>query len=151
MRAVTTLSLVAASISATTAQIVFNQTTNKYDCPSNKPSGAFCVGDSLKTNIILRCNNGTATPGNCNANLAGAPPLGGVAQCWQSSPTAGDASCAKNVSRPVVPHCAIQTWEADSRSASCTSLTAPSVCQTAPRSPPHRPRDTRPVVGATTR
>jgi hypothetical protein len=31
------------------------------------PNGTFCAGESLGTNIIIRCVNGVAGPGNCNA------------------------------------------------------------------------------------
>ncbi|KAI5460230.1 hypothetical protein BGZ63DRAFT_465611 [Mariannaea sp. PMI_226] len=78
---------------AVSAQL--NTKGNVYTCA--EPNQSYCVGDSLKTNIIVRCDaNGKGTAGNCAANLAGQPPLGGSALCYQSSANAGDAACAKN-------------------------------------------------------
>ncbi|KAH8767158.1 hypothetical protein BGZ57DRAFT_856009 [Hyaloscypha finlandica] len=62
-----------------------------------KVGTAFCVGPSLKENIILRCTESsgpTPQPGNCDDNLRDVPPIGiKDAFCWESSPTAGDAQC----------------------------------------------------------
>jgi len=61
-----------------------------------------CAGDSLQTNIIVRCldsSNGICpNAGNCNDNLAGVPPTGVKidAKCYQDSPTAGNAQCVFN-------------------------------------------------------
>ncbi|ERF75497.1 hypothetical protein EPUS_08311 [Endocarpon pusillum Z07020] len=56
----------------------------------------YCAGDSLSTNIIIRCTGTEGQPGNCNDNLAGIPPVGvkSSATCYQSSPSAGDAACS---------------------------------------------------------
>lgn len=66
--------------------------TNKVNCA--KPNANYC----LSGDIIIRCDaNGLGTAGRCSDNVAGYPPLGGVAECWQSSKTSGDAACQKNV------------------------------------------------------
>ncbi|UKZ58842.1 uncharacterized protein TrAtP1_000166 [Trichoderma atroviride] len=65
--------------------------TNKVNCA--KPNANYC----LSGDIIIRCDaNGMGTAGRCSDNVAGYPPLGGVAECWQSSTTSGDAACQKN-------------------------------------------------------
>ncbi|PNP38918.1 hypothetical protein TGAM01_v205218 [Trichoderma gamsii] len=65
--------------------------TNKVNCA--KPNANYC----LSGDIIIRCDaNGLGTAGRCSDNVAGYPPLGGVAECWQSSKTSGDAACQKN-------------------------------------------------------
>ncbi|PBP25514.1 hypothetical protein BUE80_DR003590 [Diplocarpon rosae] len=72
-------------------------TSGTFICPADKPNGAFCAGDSLSTNIIIRCKDGVGQPGNCNDNLAGYFPYGvRSAPCWQSSATSGVAACSKN-------------------------------------------------------
>lgn len=78
------------------AQVQYNETTGQYTCA--KPGQAYCAGDSLATNIIIRCDeNAIGHGGNCNDNLAGEPPLGvNFAPCWQTSETSGDAACSKN-------------------------------------------------------
>ncbi|KAI9055931.1 hypothetical protein LZ554_000866 [Drepanopeziza brunnea f. sp. 'monogermtubi'] len=79
------------------AQATFDPVTNKFVCPADKPNGAFCAGDSLGTNIIIRCTDGVGQPGNCNDNLAGYFPFGVRSSlCWQSSATSGIAACSKN-------------------------------------------------------
>lgn len=66
--------------------------TNKITCL--KPNANYCYGGD----IIVRCDaNGLGTAGRCSDNVAGYPPLGGVAECWQSTETSGDAACQKNV------------------------------------------------------
>jgi hypothetical protein len=74
-----------------------NCSSNAYNCPA---TGSFnvCAGDSLKTNIIIRCVDGCPQPGNCNDNLAGVPPVGVKvnALCYQDSATAGNAACTFN-------------------------------------------------------
>lgn len=66
--------------------------TNKVSCA--KPNAAYCMGGD----IILRCDgNSIGTAGRCSDNVAGYPPAGGVAECYQSSELAGDAACQKNV------------------------------------------------------
>ncbi|TFB05420.1 hypothetical protein CCMA1212_003181 [Trichoderma ghanense] len=65
--------------------------TNKVSCA--KPNAAYCMGGD----IIVRCDgNSIGTAGRCSDNVAGYPPQGGVAECWQSSELAGDAACQKN-------------------------------------------------------
>ncbi|PMD15527.1 hypothetical protein NA56DRAFT_330441 [Hyaloscypha hepaticicola] len=87
--------LLAASAALASAQITYNG--SQIICPANNPNGTFCAGDSLSTNIIIRCVNGVAGPGNCNDNLDGDPPVGNYpTTCWQTSLTSGDAACAKN-------------------------------------------------------
>ncbi|PMD37179.1 hypothetical protein L207DRAFT_71781 [Hyaloscypha variabilis F] len=64
-----------------------------------KADTAFCespVSGVSSNSIIFRCvyDQGEASPGNCNDDLADVPPVGvKYASCWQSSPTAGDAQC----------------------------------------------------------
>ena len=78
------------------AQVQYNETTGQFTCA--KPNQAYCAGDSLSTNIIIRCDeNAIGHGGNCNDNLAGEPPVGvNFAPCWQTSETSGDAACSKN-------------------------------------------------------
>ncbi|KAL7912579.1 hypothetical protein GGI35DRAFT_440638 [Trichoderma velutinum] len=84
-----------AIIVAVTAALVSAQAppegTNKITCA--KPNANYCYGGD----IIVRCDaNGLGTAGRCSDNVAGYPPLGGVAECYQSSELAGDAACQKN-------------------------------------------------------
>ena len=66
---------------------------SKIDCA--KPNANYCMGGD----IILRCDgSAVGTPGRCSDNVAGYPPAGGVAECYESSKEAGDAACQKNVS-----------------------------------------------------
>ncbi|KAJ2969182.1 hypothetical protein NQ176_g8803 [Zarea fungicola] len=66
-------------------------TGTKINCA--KPNANYCMGGD----IILRCgSDATGQPGRCSDNVAGYPPSGGVAECWQSSQDAGDAACQKN-------------------------------------------------------
>ncbi|KAK2034670.1 hypothetical protein LX32DRAFT_689200 [Colletotrichum zoysiae] len=92
----TSATLVLAASALASAQVVYNSTTGQYTC--SRPNVAFCAGDSLATDIIIRCDaNGLGQPGRCTDNLAGQFPLGvQPALCWQSQPQAGDAACAKN-------------------------------------------------------
>ncbi|KAH8130569.1 hypothetical protein FP744_10003841 [Trichoderma asperellum] len=65
--------------------------TNKVTCA--KPNANYC----LPGGIIVRCDaNAIGTAGRCSDNVAGYPPAGGVAECWQSGPLVGDAACQKN-------------------------------------------------------
>jgi len=84
------LSLIGTALTA--ANCTVDQTG--YTCPTTG-SFNYCAGDSLKTNIIVRCVDGCAQPGNCNDNLAGVPPVSvkSNAQCYQDSPTAGNGQC----------------------------------------------------------
>lgn len=90
-----TVAALAFAASLATAQVTYNSTTGTFSCAI--PNGNYCAGDSLSTNIIIRCNNGVGGPGNCNDNLSGEPPMGVFGSlCYQSSTTAGDANCEKN-------------------------------------------------------
>ncbi|KAK2615593.1 hypothetical protein N8I77_002338 [Diaporthe amygdali] len=88
--------IIAASAGLAAAQLNYNSTTGKFTCA--QPNQAYCASDSLKTNIIVRCNNdAVGQPGNCNDNLDGEPPIGNAySPCWQSSNITGDAACSKN-------------------------------------------------------
>ncbi|KAJ0107407.1 hypothetical protein J7T55_009372 [Diaporthe amygdali] len=67
--------IIAASAGLAAAQLNYNSTTGKFTCA--QPNQAYCASDSLKTNIIVRCNNdAVGQPGNCNDNLDGEPPIG---------------------------------------------------------------------------
>ncbi|KAK1982395.1 hypothetical protein LZ30DRAFT_590630 [Colletotrichum cereale] len=92
----TSATLVLAASALASAQVVYNSTTGQYLC--SRPSSAICAGDSLGTDIIIRCDaNGFGQPGRCTNNLAGQfPPGVQPALCWQSQPRAGDAACEKN-------------------------------------------------------
>lgn len=57
--------LIAASVSLTTAQLQYNETTNEYTCA--EPEQAYCVVDSMQSSIIVRCyEDVTGAPGNCD-------------------------------------------------------------------------------------
>ncbi|RVD82117.1 uncharacterized protein DFL_006551 [Arthrobotrys flagrans] len=85
-----------ATAAAVNAQLVFNETTGTFQCLGDAAGKNFCAGNSLSTNIIIRCNGERGQPGNCNNNLAGVPPIGvkSSALCWQTSETSGDAGCS---------------------------------------------------------
>jgi hypothetical protein len=88
------IALTLASAGLTSAQVTYGP-EGTFTC--TKPGAAYCAGDSLGTDIIIRCNGTVGQPGRCGNNLAGQPPLGsGGALCYQSSPEAGDAACEKN-------------------------------------------------------
>ncbi|QPH04336.1 hypothetical protein C2857_001261 [Epichloe festucae Fl1] len=58
-----------------------------------KANANYCMSGD----IILRCDaSGMGARGRCSANVAGYPPAGGAATCYQSSEEAGDAACQKN-------------------------------------------------------
>ena len=60
------------------------------------PDAAYCAGDSLSTNIIIRCNGYIGSPGKCNDNLDGEPPFGlSYGACFQTSDVSGDAACTR--------------------------------------------------------
>ncbi|KAK4038018.1 hypothetical protein C8A01DRAFT_38044 [Parachaetomium inaequale] len=89
----TTSVLLLASAALASAQVKYED--GKYVCEQENAS--YCAGDSLGTDIIIRCNGKVGQPGRCSDNLAGQPPLGNhPALCYQTSPTAGDAACEKN-------------------------------------------------------
>ncbi|KAF3906888.1 hypothetical protein ABW21_db0209128 [Orbilia brochopaga] len=92
----TTFALVAAS--AVSAQVTFNSGDNTFSCLGAAAGKNFCAGNSLSSNIIIRCTGEKGQPGNCNDNLAGIPPVGvkSAALCWQTSDTSGDANCSFN-------------------------------------------------------
>jgi len=129
------LSIVGTALAA--ANCTIDQTG--YTCPA---TGTFnyCAGDSLKTNIIVRCVNGCAQPGNCNDNLAGVPPVGvkTSAQCYQDSPTTGNGQCTFDC---------VAVTKADGSSfypvgcstASVTSSGAPATTSTTSSGPPSPP------------
>lgn len=80
------------------AQVVFDNTTSTFQCLGPAAGKDFCAGDSLETNIIIRCSGTTGQPGNCNDNLNGVSPVGvkSSALCYQTSNTTGDAACSFN-------------------------------------------------------
>ncbi|KAK6504556.1 hypothetical protein TWF481_006497 [Arthrobotrys musiformis] len=85
-----------AAAAAVNAQVVYNETSGTFQCLGDAVDKNFCAGDSLTSNIIIRCNGEQGQPGNCNNNLAGVPPVGvkTSALCWQTSETSGDAACS---------------------------------------------------------
>jgi hypothetical protein len=94
MKSFAIATVVASAAAVANAQLIYNQDTNTFTCTI--PDGAYCAGDSLQTNIIVRCTDGVGQPGNCNDNLAGVPPIGvkTFAPCYQSSAVAADAACS---------------------------------------------------------
>ncbi|KAM7199249.1 hypothetical protein V8F20_005851 [Naviculisporaceae sp. PSN 640] len=87
----------AALVSATdldTGGITINP-DGSYTCA--KANAAYCAGDSLKTDIIIRCYGTRGVAGRCSDNLAGEPPRGlTTALCHQTDNVEGDAACEKN-------------------------------------------------------
>ncbi|KAK5008942.1 hypothetical protein LTR28_003295, partial [Elasticomyces elasticus] len=57
MRAIATFLLASLAV-CVSAQVTDNNGT--FSCAI--PNGAYCAGDSLVTNIIIRCTNGTGHP-----------------------------------------------------------------------------------------
>ncbi|GKT50332.1 uncharacterized protein ColSpa_10513 [Colletotrichum spaethianum] len=87
--------LVASALAS--AQFMYNSTIGRYNCP--RPNAAFCTSDSLRTDVIIRCDaNGHGLAASCSNNLAGQFPPGvlQLARCWQSQSQSGDAACEKN-------------------------------------------------------
>ncbi|KFA66382.1 hypothetical protein S40285_09895 [Stachybotrys chlorohalonatus IBT 40285] len=90
------------SILAIAASVAVCQAQNED--PGGNPGGdvpvacaqanaTYCFGGG----IILICDeNSLGTPSYCSELLEGYPPYGGMADCWESSDVAGDASCQKN-------------------------------------------------------
>jgi hypothetical protein len=142
----------AASAAIASAQITYNGST--INCPANNPNGNFCAGDSLTTNIIIRCVNGVAGPGNCNDNLDGEPPIGlNPTLCYQSSATAGDAACSKNcivygATEFTLPNC--QPYYTASSSSSTASSTSTSSSPTYSPTSPTTTSTTSPTTSSTT-
>lgn len=65
MKYITLLLAAASSAGLTTAQLQYNQTTNQFTCA--KANQAYCVSDSLQSNIIVRCDqDAIGGPGNCD-------------------------------------------------------------------------------------
>ncbi|KAL7929634.1 hypothetical protein V8C35DRAFT_176403 [Trichoderma chlorosporum] len=97
--------------------------TNKITCL--KPNSNYCMGGD----IIVRCDaNGLGTAGRCSDNVAGYPPLGGVAECWSTTETSGDAACQKNCvvyAQPSFTLPASQCTPSASVSIATASATAP--------------------------
>lgn len=111
MKNAVVLSFLSATVAVVSAQDNATQ-------PCLRPNAAFCAGDSLKTDIIIRCDSeGRGQAGRCSdvcclftpiipmtdrtnavrQNLAGEPPVGDTpALCWQTDGERGDAACEKN-------------------------------------------------------
>ncbi|KAK1771047.1 hypothetical protein QBC33DRAFT_511839 [Phialemonium atrogriseum] len=91
MKNAVVLSFLSATVAVVSAQDNATQ-------PCLRPNAAFCAGDSLKTDIIIRCDSeGRGQAGRCSDNLAGEPPVGDTpALCWQTDSERGDAACEKN-------------------------------------------------------
>jgi hypothetical protein len=134
MKSFTTLVLIA-SAALTIAQVTSNP-DGTFTCAS--PNAAYCAGDSLTTNIIIRCIGTVGQPGNCDDNLDGEPPFGvNYSPCWQPSATSGQAACSKNCivyggsgnynGTFTLPNCTPSTTVTTaSASSSATSYTVPS-------------------------
>ncbi|MCJ1427688.1 hypothetical protein MMC29_005593 [Sticta canariensis] len=93
----TLIAILSTTLALVCAQVVVDPTTGRITCPvsAGPTSLAYCAGESLVTNIIIRCRGTFGQPGNCNDNLAGIPPVGvKYSPCYQSSPLAGDAACS---------------------------------------------------------
>ncbi|KFY31618.1 hypothetical protein V494_07933, partial [Pseudogymnoascus sp. VKM F-4513 (FW-928)] len=71
----------------------YDPTTGKWTC--HVPDAVYCAGDSLQTNIIIRCTGLVGQPGNCNDNLAGEPPQG-VQPTLCYAPELHKAACVKD-------------------------------------------------------
>ncbi|MCJ1370665.1 hypothetical protein MMC20_001878 [Loxospora ochrophaea] len=69
-------SILPALFSTVSAQISFTA-DGTINCSGALYNGSnVCASDSLTSNIIIRCSNGTGYAGNCNDELAGLPPIG---------------------------------------------------------------------------
>ncbi|PNS20234.1 hypothetical protein CAC42_5684 [Sphaceloma murrayae] len=81
------------SLALAAAQYQFNAKDNTFACTKSTGLAAYCAGGD----IIIRCSNGVGHADNCNDNLAGEPPFGnnGLAGCYQTAPSSGDAACTK--------------------------------------------------------
>ncbi len=61
----TALLMAASAAALAGAQVTTNSTTGQFTCA--KPNGAYCAGNSLGTDIIIRCDaNGNGQPGRCS-------------------------------------------------------------------------------------
>ncbi|MCJ1462154.1 hypothetical protein MMC07_000754 [Pseudocyphellaria aurata] len=98
MKSLALITILSTTVALVCAQVTLDPNTGHYVCPANAGPVplAFCAGESLATNIIIRCDGLVGQPGNCNDNLAGIPPVGVklFAPCYQSSTVAGDAACS---------------------------------------------------------
>lgn len=134
------ISLTVASAVLATAQVTLNA-DGTYTC--DKPNVAYCGGNSLSTDIIIRCNStGAGQPGRCSNNLVGYPPVGASpALCYETSPLAGDAACEKNCvvyapssSFTLPSSLCTPTYTATSSTSSTSSTTSPTSSTTSPTS-----------------
>ncbi len=70
MKSTSLLSAVLASAAVTSAQVVYQD--GKYIC--GKANAAYCGGDSLSTDIIIRCDGTEGRPSRCsNVSLLDRP------------------------------------------------------------------------------
>ena len=84
-----------ALIAIVKAQATYNKTTGEYSCA--KQDAAYCAGASLGLASLFAALDLLASRGNCDDNLDGEFPVGlSSSECYQTSPTSGDAACAKN-------------------------------------------------------
>ncbi|KAF4555713.1 Hypothetical protein D9617_2g056760 [Elsinoe fawcettii] len=92
MKGFSTVALLS-TVALAAAQFHFNEKDSTFACTQDSGLAAYCAGGD----IIIRCSNGVGHAGNCNDNLAGEKPYGnnGLAGCYQSSPSSGDAACTK--------------------------------------------------------
>ncbi|MCJ1339237.1 hypothetical protein MMC09_004526 [Bachmanniomyces sp. S44760] len=67
---------------------------NGFKCPP--AGGNFCISGSLQGPSIIRCKGTKGSPGDCNTDLQGLPPIGPKtdALCYQFSSTSGSAACS---------------------------------------------------------
>ncbi|OBT80660.1 hypothetical protein VF21_00302 [Pseudogymnoascus sp. 05NY08] len=93
MKLSTALLISASAALASATGPVYDPATGKWTC--HVPNAVYCAGDSLKTNIIIRCTGLVGQPGNCNDNLAGEPPVG-VQPSLCYAPELHSAACVKN-------------------------------------------------------
>lgn len=90
-------STVLAAAAAAAGPVCASGASDATEMKCARPNASFCIAGD----IILRCDgSGLGVPGRCSANVAGYPPLGGTASCYESAPEAGDAACQKNVRPP---------------------------------------------------
>lgn len=99
-----------------------NVSTGTYICEI--PDASYCAGDSLNTNIIIRCNGIYGHPVNCDDNLAYQYPEGvSWSPCYQTSKNSGDATCSKNC----IIYGEVQSIVANCEPSYTTSTTSPTV------------------------
>ncbi|EWC48833.1 hypothetical protein DRE_00138 [Drechslerella stenobrocha 248] len=136
-----TLALIAAS--AVAAQVT-DGPNGEFLCLGASAGKNFCVGESLSSNIIIRCTGEKGQPGNCNNNLAGVPPIGVKtgARCWQTSETSGDAACSFD---GIVYSDTGASFPVPSKSSSSTATSASSVSSASYHSAPPPPPSYTPL------